>query len=134
MRYGMIFNRMVTIMDPWTGAASLAAFATFLIHTFFGGRKIAAPLLAAEGLRRIPKYTSYYCWHMVTIVLFAMAAGLAWGAWSGDRAMVVAVFALAAAFCILSIAMVRAFRVSPWHMPQWSFFLVIAMLSGPGAF
>jgi hypothetical protein len=125
---------MVIIMDPWTGAAAVAAFATFLIHTVLGGREIATPLLAAGDLARIPKFTSYYCWHMVTIVLFAMAAGLAWGGWTGDRAMIIAVFALAVAFCALSIAMVRAFRVSPWHMPQWSLFLVIAILSGVGAF
>ena len=125
---------MVIPMDPWTGAAAIAAFATFLIHTILGGREIATPLLAATDLHRIPKYTSYYCWHMVTIVLFAMAAGLAWGGWAGDRALVVALFALAVAFCVLSLAMVRAFRVSPWHMPQWSLFLLIALLSGIGAF
>lgn len=134
MQYVMVFNRMVLIMDPWIGAAAVAAFVTFLIHTFLGGREIATPLLAATDLRRIPKYTSYYCWHMVTIVLLAMAAGLAWGGWSGDRAMVVAVFALAVAFCALSVAMVRAFRVNPWHMPQWSLFLVIAVLSGVGVY
>lgn len=119
-------------MNAWILAAAAAAFATFLIHTFLGGREIATPLLAARDLRRIPKYTSYYCWHLVTIVLLFMALALAWGAWSGERALVLAVLLLSVSFCLLSLGMVAAFRVSPWQMPQWTLFLVISVLAGVG--
>src|SRR6478735_10545487 len=64
-------------MNPWLGAAALAAFSTFLIHTFVGGRLIARPLLAARDLPRVPRLTVYYCWHMVSLLLFGMAVALA---------------------------------------------------------
>jgi hypothetical protein len=119
-------------MNTWILAAAVAAFATFLIHTFLGGREIATPLLAAQDLPRIPKCTSYYCWHLVTIVLLFMALALGWGAWGGERVLVAAVLLLSVAFCLLSLGMVAAFRVSPWLMPQWSLFLVVALLAGIG--
>ncbi len=119
-------------MNPWLVAAALAAFATFAIHTVVGGREIAGPLLAAHGLARIPRLTVYYCWHMVTILLLAMALALAWAARHANPPLVVLVLLLAVAFTALSLGLVAAYRVSPWHLPQWSLFLLIAVLSGLG--
>lgn len=119
-------------MNAWLIAAAAAAFATFLVHTFVGGRLIAAPLLQARALARIPRFTVYYCWHMVTVLLLAMAAALGWAAYNANAALVVLVTALSVGFAVLSLALVVQFRVSPWLMPQWSFFVAIALLSAAG--
>ena len=119
-------------MNPWLGAAALAAFSTFLVHTFVGGRLIARTLLAARDLPRVPRLTVYYCWHMVSLLLLGMAVALAWAACHASPALVVASGALAAAFAVLSLGLIAAWRVNPWHMPQWTLFLVIAALSGLG--
>ncbi len=119
-------------MNPWLVAAALAAFATFVIHTVVGGREIAGPLLAARDLARIPRLTVYYCWHMVTILLLAMALALAWAARHANPPLVALVLLLAVAFTALSLGLLAAYRVSPWQLPQWSLFLLVAVLSGLG--
>lgn len=119
-------------MNLWLVAAAVAAFATFLIHTVIGGREIARPLLAARDIGRIPQLTVYFCWHMVTIVLFAMSLALAWAAWRANTPLVVLMTALAFAFTALSLGLVVACRVRPWYLPQWSLFAVIAGLAGMG--
>lgn len=119
-------------MNAWLVAAAAAAFATFLVHTFVGGRAIAAPLLAATALARVPRYTAYYCWHMVTLLLAAMSAALGWSAVHANAALTVLVLALAVGFAALSLALVLRFRVSPWHLPQWTFFVAIAALTAAG--
>lgn len=114
-------------MNSWWVVAAVMSFATFLIHALVGGREIARPLLAARDLARIPRLTAYYCWHMVTIVLLAMAAALAWAAWYPNMPLVVLIFTLALAFMLLSLAFVAAFRVRPWYLPQWSLFAAISV-------
>lgn len=119
-------------MNAWLAAAAAVAFATFLVHTFVGGREIAAPLLAAKSLPRVPRYTAYYCWHMVTLLLAAMAAALGWTALHANAALTVLMLALASGFALLSLGLVLRFRVSPWYLPQWTFFVVIAALTAAG--
>lgn len=55
-------------MNIWFLMAGLFSFAVCLTHIILGGREAARPLLDAD-LRAIPKYTNYYCWHMVTIII-----------------------------------------------------------------
>jgi hypothetical protein len=119
-------------MNLWLAAAAAVAFATFLIHTVIGGREIARPLLAARDLSRIPRLTAYYCWHMVTILLFGMSAALGWAALHANTPLVVLITALALGFTALSLALVVTYRVRPWYLPQWSLFAVIAVLAGLG--
>ena len=119
-------------MNPWLGAAAVAAFSTFLIHVVAGGRLIARPLLAARDLPRVPRLTVYYCWHMVSLLLLGMAAALAWAALRPNPALVVLTGLLAGAFAALSLGLIAAYRVRPWQMPQWALFLLIAALSGLG--
>ncbi|HSX62266.1 MAG TPA: hypothetical protein VLF18_18945 [Tahibacter sp.] len=119
-------------MNTWLAAAAAVAFATFLIHTFVGGREIARPLLAARDLPRIPRLTAYYCWHMVTILLLAMSAALGWTAAHANTPLAVLMLVLALAFTALSLALVVAYRVRPWYLPQWSLFAAIAALTGLG--
>ncbi|MEM7220822.1 MAG: hypothetical protein AAF515_20840 [Pseudomonadota bacterium] len=108
-------------------AAALAAF-TLLVHVFGGGRTAAQPLLDSD-LAPEPKYTNYYCWHIVTIVIgfmavcFALpAAGLA----STDLAA--AAVALAALFSVWNIALWWHSGLKVVELPQWVLFLPMAVL------
>ena len=38
------------------------------------------PLLDAGDIHPIPKFTHYYCWHLVSLILFAIGIGFAYGA------------------------------------------------------
>lgn len=119
-------------MDPFLTAAAIASLITCAVHTFVGGAEIAKPLLRTEGLSRVPKLTAYYCWHMVTILLFAM--GLAYGYAAtvpGNTALVVAMTGLAASFAVLSLGLALATRTRLMHLPQWIFFVAIATLAVP---
>ena len=106
---------------------------TFLIHTFLGGRDIAGPLLSATDLKPVPKYVSYYCWHIATIVLAAMAVMYALAAlfpqsWElGWMAT-----GLALAFCLLGLALPPLKKQSYKAMPQGWLFLPIALLGIAG--
>jgi hypothetical protein len=118
----------------WLAAAVVSA-ATCGVHAFLGGRVVAGPLLAASDLRTVPKVTAYYCWHMVTIVLAAMALGFGWAATNPRGATLVWFLAgLAAAFALLNLGLAFAWRLHPLRrLPQWMFFVVIAGLGVAGA-
>ena len=112
---------------PLAVAAGLSAF-TACIHAFLGGRDVARPLLQAD-MARVPKFTNYYCWHIVTIVLVAMALGFAHAA-VAPAAMIGAVTwtLIAAAFAVWSIALFLWKRMHPFALPQWALFAPIAAL------
>ncbi|MDJ1158131.1 hypothetical protein QNA08_07790 [Chelatococcus sp. SYSU_G07232] len=123
---------MLASLQPWLAAAALLSAATALIHTFLGGREIAVPLLAARDLAPVPKLTAYYCWHMVTLLLFAMAVGFALAAAGRGEGLATGLTILAALFALLSLGLVVGYRVNPWHMPQWALFLPIALCGALG--
>ena len=117
-------------MNAWLALAAVLAAVTTLIHAILGGRYVAAPLLATERLHAVPKFTMYYCWHLVTIVLAALALAfglVATGLGSRDLAL----FATAGAglFCLWSLGMIGLFRLRIAHFPQWALFAAI-MVSG----
>ncbi|CAN7277249.1 hypothetical protein [Bosea sp. LjRoot237] len=115
-------------MNIWLALAAAIAAATTLIHVILGGRHVAAPLLATERLHAAPKFTMYYCWHLVTIVLAALA--LAFGlAATGRGSRDLALFATVGAtlFCLWGLAMVGLFRLRIAHFPQWALFAAIAV-------
>lgn len=60
--------------------ASVAAFVSFCIHTFVGGRYAARPLLTSTGLPNAAKWLNYFTWHIVTVHLLVVTAVLACGA------------------------------------------------------
>ena len=112
---------------PLAGAAALSALTT-LIHVFLGGPESARPLLASE-LRRVPKFTNYYCWHLVTITLAAMAFGFAVAAIApGAEISAITWTLVAAAFAIWSVALFIWKRMHPLALPQWALFAPIAAL------
>lgn len=120
-------------MNPLLLTASLLAAAICLIHVLLGGREIARPLLAAEGLRSVPKYTSYYCWHLVTIMLAGMSLAFFLAAMPGG-ARAPASFATvgALAFAVLCLAINARFGLRAWRHPQWALFLPLAATGAAG--
>lgn len=105
--------------------AALLALLTWGIHTFVGGPYIVKPLLKS-AMHPVPKYTNYYCWHLVTLVLFAMSVGFGYAAMvpSGlDVAVLLTV--LSASFALWSLALVVLSRRKFFELPQWSLFVAI---------
>jgi hypothetical protein len=113
-------------------AAGLSAL-TCLIHTFLGGREIAVPLLNAVDLAPVPKYVSYYCWHLVTIALAAISLMFAIAAIYPESWELgwMATF-LAASFCILGLVLPPMKKQSYKAMPQGWLFLPIAVFGAAG--
>ncbi|MEL6505893.1 MAG: hypothetical protein AAFQ10_15730 [Pseudomonadota bacterium] len=112
-------------------AAGLSLF-TFALHSFATRHDIVQPLLEAD-LHRVSKYTHYYCWHMVTITLFAMAAFYAVAAQFPSAWELAAVSTgLAMAFALWSIALVVWKRQKMFELPQWTLFIVISAAGAMG--
>ena len=111
-------------MNYWFVTAAAMSIFTMLVHAFAGGREVAKPLLAARDLKKVPKYTAYYCWHLVTITLAAIALAF-WLAAQDENARSLAIFATfgAAAFAGWSLVMISVFKLRLWHFPQWSLFI-----------
>ena len=123
-------------MNLWLGAAAVAAIGVLIIHLWLGGREIAAPLLAARSLGDVPKFTMYYCWHLVSLMIFAMAAMLGHAAyWGGPRELAWAAVLLAAASMGWSFGMIALLGLRPLvHYPQGWLFAVVMALALPGLF
>lgn len=95
------------------------------VHTFVGGRLIARPLVRSD-LAAVPRLTSYYCWHIVTIVLAALPAAYAYAALvPSGRDVAVLATALAGSFLVWSLTLVVWKRRRPFELPQWALFLPV---------
>jgi nitrate reductase NapE component len=121
------------VKNPWFATAAGLAATTCLLHVVLGGREAARPLLAAAGLGEIAKFTNYYCWHLVTIAIAALAVAFAMAArpeGSGEMATFAAMISVLFAFW--SLAMIGRYRLSVWRFPQWALFAPIASLGLAG--
>jgi hypothetical protein len=107
--------------------AALAAFVTFLLHLIAGGRTVAAPLLRASDLPRVAKLTMYYCWHIVSLLLFLLSAALAYASLREPQntALLLLCLALVLGCAVWSLALAVGTRSRLWHLPQWTLFLAI---------
>jgi hypothetical protein len=120
------------IANPWFLAAGAAAFATFLLHVYAGGRLVVPPLLSS-ALPSVVKHTHYYCWHLVSAALALMAGAFAWAAVTETaREAAWIATALAVAFCIVNFTQNMIQRLRFAHHPQGVIFLVIAALGFAG--
>jgi hypothetical protein len=120
-------------MNNWFVVSAVLASAICLLHISAGGKSAARPLLASEDLKVLPKYTNYYCWHLVTLMLAGLAVSYAFAAigWGG-RSLALAATVHAAVFAAWSVLMIWYFRLSPWLFPQWALFLPLAALGAAG--
>jgi len=120
-------------MNVWFLVAGIGALFICILHIFGGGKIAARPLLDAKDLSRTAKYTNYYCWHIVTIVLAVMGGMYLWAALyaSGIELAFVATF-LAAAFTLWSFGIVILSKGKWFEFPQWLLFAPIAALGMVG--
>lgn len=116
-------------------SAAVASAITFAVHTFIGGRFVARPLLADRSLPKAAKWLAYYCWHITTILLAAMAAAYGWAAWNGEaRDLAIAITGLAALLSALSAGVALKGRINPLRFPSTSLFALIACLGAAALF
>ncbi len=111
----------------WLFIASGLSALTLLVHVIAGGRSVARPVLESE-LSAEPKYASYYCWHMVSIVIAFMALAFALPALSlASIDLAWAATLLAFLFAVWSLALTVWKRQRFITLPQWLLFLPIAV-------
>lgn len=116
-------------MNLWFTAAGICSLFVCMLHVIGGGKAFARPLLDTDGLSRTVKYTHYYCWHIVTIVLGAMGGMFLWAGYaqSGiDLAIVATLFGVL--FMLWSLGIVAISKGKLFEFPQWLLFAPIAML------
>jgi hypothetical protein len=110
-------------------ASAIASIVTFIIHTFIGGPRVAAPLLADTHLPKASKWLNYYCWHITTIYTFTMGGAYAYVAMHPDKIeLVVFLSILNAAFSVLSAAVAIKGSINPFRFPSTSLFGAVAIL------
>ena len=110
--------------------AALVGAVTFYVHTFVGGRRVAAPLLADQNLPKESKWLNYYCWHIVTILIAMMAIGLAlvaMGRASSDLAWFIGISSLL--LSVLSAAVATKGDIAPYRFPSTTLFAAIGGLA-----
>jgi len=115
-------------MDPWFLTAASLGLVTALVHIIAGGQEVARPLLGSTDMGTVPRLTAYYCWHITSIVLVAMAGGFAWvGFHPSDPSLAILLTGLATAFAALSLVLVVVNRLGLLALPQWIFFAAISL-------
>ena len=108
---------------------------TFGVHTFVGGIVVARPLLADTNLPRASKWLNYYCWHITTVTILALAGAFAFSAIRGDRPEAAAFGAVfAALLSVLSATVALKGNIHPLRFPSTSLFAGIAVLGGAAMF
>lgn len=120
-------------MNYWFLAAAGAAVLTCLIHVLVGGRYVAKPLLKAVELGEVPRYTAYYSWHLVTIVLAGMAlAFLRAGLFPGGREVAAASLVFATCAFLWNVMMVTRWKLNWIKYPQSILFALVMVLGAAG--
>ena len=120
-------------MNIWFLFAGALSAAVCAMHVVMGGREAARPLLASTELDQIAKYTNYYCWHLVTIIIAALAVAFFVAA-INPEARDIALFAVITAltFSAWSLGMIARFRLPLLPFGQWILFVAIASVGGAG--
>lgn len=120
-------------MNAFLAVAAALSLIVCGLHVWAGGPAIAGPLLRSNDLDRVAKYTNYYCWHIVTIVLLAMPIGFLLGAVRPDSLDIAALMTvLAGAFALWSLGLVFWKKQKPFHLPQWALFLPVTVVGALG--
>ena len=119
-------------MAIWIWFAAAASAATFYVHTFIGGQRVAGPLLADRTLPPASKWLNYYCWHVTTVLLIFLTGALGWLTMHPDIPSLVFVMLLCAVLSALSASIAWKAGIAPWRFPSTSLFAVIATLCAFG--
>jgi hypothetical protein len=107
-------------------AAGIGALA-LLLHVFVGGLRIVRPLLAAD-FAPFAKWLSYFCFHLVSLTIVAMAAGFGWAAVDFHARPVAAVLtALAFLAALLMVYVAIRGRMSIVKAPPFWLYFSIAV-------
>jgi len=116
-------------------AAGLLSILTLAVHSFVGQVYVVRPLLAVERLSRASRWLNFYCWHVTTTIIAAMAAVFLYAAWRGEGWPTAALFtALAAAFAILCAGVAIKGGVPPHRFPPLTLFALTALAGGCGLY
>ena len=117
------------VLNYWFLSASAAMALVCTIHLVVGGRFVARPLLAADGAGQVAKYTSYYCWHLVSAMLAGMTlAFLRAGIAPGGRELAAAAVLLAVFAMLWSFAMIGRYGLRVSRFPQGVLFAPVVLL------
>lgn len=119
----------ITVQVYLLWAAVLASGVTFIVHTFVGGPRVAAPLLANTTLPIASKWLNYYCWHIVTLYTFFMTWGYGFVAINSDKPeLVVFLSILNVSFSILSALVAVKGNIHPLRFPSTTLFALVSVL------
>ncbi|SOE08299.1 hypothetical protein SAMN05877838_0008 [Hoeflea halophila] len=118
-------------LSPITATAAALMAVTVAIHVFMGGPEVHEPMLAEVTDITLNGYVSVL-WHAVTVVLTALAAGLAVLAFRRDHALEAVLSGVQIGFAGLFVAygLVRLGNLT--DMPQWIIFLSIPLIARIG--
>ncbi len=121
-----LVEKSESIPMSWLYVASGLSVVTLLAHLIGGGKSIARPVLES-ALEPEPKFASYYCWHMVSIIIGFMAVAFALPAASlAAIDLAWAATVLASLFTAWSIGLTIWKKQRVVTLPQWILFLPIA--------
>ena len=110
-------------------AAAFMSVVTFAVHTFIGGPRVAAPLLADTELPKASKWLNYYCWHITTIYTFVMGGAYAYVAINTEKTeLVVFLSILNVSFSILSAVVAMKGNIDSFRFPSTSLFASVSIL------
>jgi len=120
-------------VNAWFLSAAGAAALICAIHVVAGGREAVRPLLASTEINRSAKYTHYYCWHLVTITIAALAAAFAYASRSGASSdLAVLATSMSFLFALLNVIQIAIFRLPMKEFGQWILFLGLGLLGIAG--
>ena len=110
-------------------AAAVMSVVTFAVHTFIGGPRVAAPLLADTNLTKASKWLNYYCWHITTIYTFVMGGAYAYVAMHPEQIeLLIFLSILNVSFAILSAVVAMKGDINPFRFPSTSLFATVSVL------
>jgi hypothetical protein len=120
-------------MNLFLLTASGIATIVCLLHIILGGHEAVRPLFQSKNLELVPRFTHYYCWHVVTLTIGTVAFVFGMGAVGYASVDLVAlVVVLSGLFCIWSIVMIAWHRLNPFDFPQWGLFALLTIIGAFG--
>ena len=118
-------------LNTFTLIAAVLMALTTLVHLFVGEADIHQPV-RASALNADVIATVSVVWHFVSVHLALTTVALFWLSWRRNRGVQMILFAHVVGITVLFLSYGIFDVGSLWIMPQWSVFLLIALLMLPG--